>query len=54
MRRIALQQIQELPEDEQRQMKAYCNHWLGSLRKKRKRIAAEQMKAELGVENDQR
>ena len=40
MRRITLQQIEELPDREKRQFIACCNHYLGSLYERMRRIDA--------------
>ena len=56
MRRITLETIAELPEREQRQLKACMNHHLGKLyaaSKRRKKIITERTKIELEVIDDE-
>jgi len=50
MRPITLQQISELPEKEQRQMKANVNHILGSLYERIRRKSEGQRKEELEID----
>ena len=55
MKPITLQEISELPINEQRQLKAYGNHCLGRLQaaqKRRKIISTEQRKFELKGEQN--
>lgn len=53
MQRITLEQIEELPEREKRQLSGWINHNLRSLCKSRKARAKAMRREELGVEDGQ-
>jgi len=52
MQRITLEQIEELPEREQRQLKGWINHNLPSLARGRREREESMRREELGIEND--
>jgi len=52
---ITLKQIAELPDNEQRQLRAATNHFLAeqyAAQQRRKKIMEEQTKLELGIESE--